>query len=181
MGEWACAHFFCFRGHSQPIVSRSREDHRAHVRALAERVAGSQGLDVFDVQLRQESIGWVLRVILDRPGAAGAGEDGVSVDDCQRVSRDLETLLEVEDAFDHAYTLEVSSPGLDRPLRSLADYRRFVGRLAQVVVSEAVDGQQFLKGRIREVTDDAVLLDAGSRVHRVPFDAISRGRLEVEF
>lgn len=183
MGEWACAHFFCFRGQSQPIVSRSREDHRARVRALAERVAGSQGLDVFDVQLRRESIGWVLRVILDRPGAAGAGEDGVSVDDCQRVSRDLETLLEVEDAFDHAYTLEVSSPGLDRPLRSLADYRRFVGRLAQVVMSEAeaIDGQQFLKGRIREVTDDAVLLDAGSRVHRVPFDAISRGRLEVEF
>ncbi len=181
MGEWACAHFFCFQGQSQPIVSRSREDHRARVRALAERVAGSQGLDIFDVQLRRESVGWVLRVTLDRPGVAGAGEDGISVDDCQRVSRDLGTLLDVEDALDHAYTLEVSSPGLDRPLRSLADYRRFVGRLAQVVVSEAVDGQQFLKGRIHEVTDDAVMLDAGSRVHRVPFHAISRGRLEVEF
>ena len=97
------------------------------------------------------------------------------------MSQDLGTLLDVEEALDQTYTLEVSSPGLDRPLRSPADYRRFVGHLAQVVVSEAVDGQQFLKGRIREVTDDAVLLDAGSRVHRVPFDVISRGRLEVEF
>ncbi len=172
---------FLFSGQSQPIVSRSREDHRARVRALAERVAGSQGLDVFDVQLRRESIGWVLRVILDRPGATGTGEDGISIDDCQRMSQDLGTLLDVEEALDQTYTLEVSSPGLDRPLRSPADYRRFVGHLAQVVVSEAVDGQQFLKGRIREVTDDAVLLDAGSRVHRVPFDVISRGRLEVEF
>ena len=180
MGVGSCP-LFLFSGQTQPIVSRSREDHRTRVRALAERVAGSQGLDVFDVQLRRESTGWVLRVILDRPGATGVGTDGITVDDCQRVSQDLSAVLDVEDVLDQAYTLEVSSPGLDRPLRSPADYRRFVGRLAQVVVTEAVDGQQFLKGRICEVTDDAVLIEAGPRVHRVPFEAISRGRLEVEF
>ena len=171
---------FLFSGrHYQRIVGGSREDHRTRIRALAERVASSQGVEVFDVQLRHESIGWVLRVILDRPGADVA--DCISVDDCQRVSRDLGAMLDVEDVLDHEYTLEVSSPGLDRPLRTPADYRRFTGRLAQVVLSEPVDAQRFLKGRIGEVTDDAVRLDTASRTHLVPFDAITRGRLEVEF
>ena len=99
------------------------------VRAIAERVAGGYGLEVFDVQFRREAPGMVLRVQIDRPGPASKEEDSVGVADCASVSRDLSAIFDVEDIVPTAYTLEVSSPGLDRPLRGLDDYRRFTGRL----------------------------------------------------
>ena len=158
----------------------SLTEKRRQIFAIAERVASGHGVEGFDVQLRRESIGWVLRVVLDRQDS-GVDDDSISVGDCQKVSQDLNAVLDVEDALDHAYTLEVSSPGLDRPLRTPGEYQRFVGRLAQIVVSEAINGQTFLKGRIQEVTDGTVLLESNSRLHRVPFEIISRAKLEVEF
>jgi ribosome maturation factor RimP len=152
------------------------------IRAIADRVAGSYGLSVFDVQFRRESPGWVVRIFVDVPGVDGALETGVSIGDCERVSRDVGTVLDVEDVMDRPYTLEVSSPGLDRPLRDPADYRRFAGRLAKIVVSEAVDGQRHLSGRLAGVDGDTVVLagDTGTQ-HRIPFGVITRARLEVEF
>ena len=162
------------------------------VRAIAERVAGSYALDVFDVQFRREAIGWVLRVIVDRPGPAdGSAEpidaEAVGVDDCQRVSRDLSAVLDVEgeeleEALrDQSYTLEVSSPGLDRPLRGAADYRRFAGRLVKVVTREPVERQTAFAGRLQALDGDVVVIEEGRRLHRVPLALIVRGRLEVEF
>ena len=167
-------------------VTVGHEDLLTEVRAIAERVAGSFGLEIFDVQLRRESIGWVLRVILDRPqtnreAAAAPMRESVKLDDCQRVSRDLSAVLDADVTFDHAYTLEVSSPGLDRPLRHLDDCRRFVGRLAKIVTTQAVDGLCHIAGRITGVEDDEVIVDAGHRVHRVPWSVVSRARLDVEF
>jgi ribosome maturation factor RimP len=163
------------------------------VRAIATRVAGSFGFDVFDVQYRRERSGMLLRIQIDRPwngsrGSTGsAAEDGVSVDDCANVSRDLSAVLDAEDVVPVAYTLEVSSPGLDRPLRQAADYQRFEGRRAKIVMREAVDGQMFFKGRLG-VTDDRVpggpvVLITGDdgRSHRVPLGIITRANLEVEF
>ena len=98
------------------------------------------------MQFRREASGMVLRVRLDRPGPSATAEDSVSVEDCARVSRDLSAVLDVEDVVPMAYTLEVSSPGLDRPLRHADDYRRFAGRRAKLVMREAVDGQKFFKG-----------------------------------
>src|SRR5258707_8433306 len=98
------------------------------VRALAARVAGTFGLEIWDVQFRREASGMVLRIQIDRPGPAASAEESVSVEDCAHVSRDLSALLDVDDVVPTAYTLEVSSPGLDRPLRSADDYRRFTGR-----------------------------------------------------
>ncbi|HUL75386.1 MAG TPA: ribosome maturation factor RimP [Vicinamibacterales bacterium] len=166
------------------------EDVLARLRAAAARIAAAYGLDIFDVQCRRESIGWVIRVILDRPttgsaGSTGSGEESVSIDDCRRVSEDLSALLDVEDdltaGIDRAYTLEVSSPGLDRPLRHEADYRRFAGRLAKIVTRIPVDGQSHFEGRLSGVDEGMVLVVQGKRVHRVPLDAISRARLAVEF
>jgi ribosome maturation factor RimP len=152
------------------------------VRALAARVAASHGLDVFDVQFRREAGGQVLRVQIDRPGAAATAEESVSVDDCATVSRDLSAVLDVEDVVPGAYTLEVSSPGLDRPLRSADDYRRFAGRRAKLVMREAVDGQTFFKGRLGGVEDGDVVIEAEDRQrHRVPIGIITRAHLEVEF
>jgi len=161
----------------------------AQVRATAQRVAQSHGLEIFEVQLRRESIGMVLRVIIDRPdrGVPEKPEDAVGIEECQRVSQDLSAILDVEEeelgeaALGQQYTLEVSSPGLDRPLRHEADYRRFAGRLAKIVTTEAINGQSAFAGRISEVRDGEVVLDEGRRRHRVPLNRIKRGHLEVEF
>ena len=138
----------------------------------------------------------MLRIVIDRPAAArdaASAAEAVSVADCQRVSRDVGAALDVEFTFERAYTLEVSSPGLDRPLRDIADCRRFRGRLAQFVMSAPVDGQRHLAGRIAEVEDteappragdapDAeIVIETGRGVHRIPWSLVSRARLEVEF
>jgi len=152
------------------------------IRAVAERVARARGLEVWDIQSRREASGHVVRVVIDRPGPAATPEESVSVEDCELVNRELSTILDVEDPLPFTYVLEVSSPGLDRPLRDPGDYARFAGRLAKVVVSEAVDNQRAFEGRLRGVRDDAVLLEApNGRLHRLPLRLITRGRLEVEF
>jgi ribosome maturation factor RimP len=160
------------------------------VRAAAERVARSYGLELFDVQLRREAVGLVLRVIIDQPDPGKPlppEEDAVGIEDCQRVSQDLSAILDVEDedlgadALARAYTLEVSSPGLDRPLRHEADYRRFTGRLAKLVTTGPVNGQSAFAGRLAGIDHGVVLLEEGRKVHRVPLAQIKRGRLDVEF
>jgi len=154
----------------------------AQIRAIAERVAGSRGLEIWDVQSRREAVGHVVRVFIDRPGRAATAEESVSIEDCEQVNREISTILDVEDPLPFAYTLEVSSPGLDRPLRDAADYGRFAGRLAKVVVREAVDNQKAFEGRLRGVDDGDVLLEGSNgRLHRLPLRLITRGRLDVEF
>ena len=170
------------------------------IRTIAERVTRTRGLEVWDIQSRREQSGHVVRVVIDRPGPAATPEESVSVEDCAEVNRELSTILDVEDPLPFTYVLEVSSPGLDRPLREPADYERFAGRLAKLVVKEAVDNQKAFEGRLRGVergTDTAaagapagkaagdgaiVLLEAlNGRIHKLPLKLITRGRLEVEF
>lgn len=131
----------------------------------------------------------MLRVVIDRPdsGHVERPEDAVGIAECQRVSQDLSALLDVEEeemgepALAGEYTLEVSSPGLDRPLRHEADYRRFAGRLAKVVSTEPIDGQSAFSGRLRGIEDGHVILEEGRRTHRVPFAQVKRAQLAVEF
>ena len=151
-------------------------------------MARSHGLEIFDVQVRREPIGMVLRVVIDRPdtGKIERPEDSVGIDECQRVSQDLSALLDVEDEFGQqelgdAYTLEVSSPGLDRPLRNEADFRRFTGRLAKVVSTEPIERQSAFAGRIAGVEDGSVVLQEGRKTHRVPLGKVKRAHLDVEF
>jgi ribosome maturation factor RimP len=174
------------------LVNTHRVDESDRLRARIAGVVESYGLDLFDVQFRRESHGWVLRVMIDRPwrpedepaGHASTTE-AVTVDDCGRVSQDLSVILDVEPeligGLDRAYTLEVSSPGLDRPLRDERDYRRFTGRLAKIVTSAPVDGQWAFAGRLSGVEEGVVILAEGRREHRVPLSAIKRARLDVEF
>ena len=158
-------------------------DALAVIRAAAERVATAHGLELFDIELTRESQGWVVRVTIDRPGPASTPEESVSIEDCATVSRELSTILDVDDPLDRSYLLEVTSPGLDRPLRHEGDFRRFAGRLASIVVGEPLDGQSHFAGRIRGVEDGQVILLIGKRQRerRIPLAVIKRARLEVEF
>jgi ribosome maturation factor RimP len=152
------------------------------VRELAERVASSYGLEIFDVELKRERGQQVLRVVVDRPGPAAKPEESVSIDDCARVAEDLGTLLDVEDVIPTEYTFEVSSPGLDRPLRTADDYRRFAGRWAKIVTSEPVQRQTAFAGRVKGIEGEDVLFESeGKKLMKLPLRLITRARLEVEF
>lgn len=125
---------------------------------------------------------FVLRVVLDRPGPSATAEDSVSLEHCQKVSEELSAVLDVEDVVPDTYTLEVSSPGLDRPLRSRDDYQRFAGRLAKIVTAEPIARQTAFAGHLRGMDGDDVLFEnEGGRLIRLPIGLIRRARLEVEF
>ena len=152
------------------------------VREIASRIAAAYGLELFDLSLRRESGGEILRVIIDRPGPAATPEESVSIADCETVSHELGTILDVEDVIPGAYTLEVSSPGLDRPLRHADDFRRFAGRAAKIVTREPVNRQTAFAGRLRGVDGEDVLFEGeGGKEMRLPIALISRARLDVEF
>jgi ribosome maturation factor RimP len=156
-------------------------------------VARSYNLEIFDVQFRREPVGWMLRVFVDVPFDADAdwpdeterrsrADASPTIQDLEHVSRDMSAILDVEETIDHSYTLEVSSPGLDRPLRTADDYRRFAGRLAKIVVAKPVDRQTHFEGRLGGFEDDAIVIETtpGKR-QRIPLSLVTRARLEVEF
>ena len=118
----------------------------------------------------------------DEGARAQAANASPSIQDLEHISRDISAILDVEETIDHSYTLEVSSPGLDRPLRTAADYRRFAGRIAKIVVAEAVDGQKFFEGRLGGLEQGAIVIETtpGKR-QLIPLSLVTRARLEVEF
>ena len=145
-----------------------------NLRDLLEPAITALGCELVGVEYHPSGKHSLLRVYIDRP-------EGVTVDDCSAVSYQVSGLLDVEDPIPGHYTLEVSSPGLDRPLRHEADYRRFVGRLAKIVTREPIEKQSAFAGRIAGVEDGSVLLEEGRRTHRVPLALVKRAHLEVEF
>jgi ribosome maturation factor RimP len=147
------------------------------VRAIAERVTASRGYELVELELKRGSDGHIVRLFVDKEG-------GIGLDELQTVSEEVSAILDVEDPLPFAYTLEVSSPGLDRALHKEADYRRFAGRLAKVSSYDLVDGRRHWTGRIVGVEEGAVTLRLEKEkdaLARIPVDKISHARLEVEF
>jgi len=143
------------------------------VQVFLESLLPSMELDLFEVQFRREGSGWVLRVFVE-------SETGVTLDHCSNVSRELGRYLDVEDFIDHAYHLEVSSPGLERPLRSVEDFRRYCGRKARVKVHEAIDGEKVFEGMIEKIEDELIYLRLDDdRFVQFSFEKISKARLAV--
>jgi ribosome maturation factor RimP len=144
------------------------------IRDVAEQVAIDQGLELVHVELTGPEGHPTVRVFIDKP-------DGVTHEDCSAVSNHLGTVLDVEDFIHFAYTLEVSSPGLERGLYRRADYERFVGRDAKIKVRSPVNGQRNFRGRIVGVADSNVILeDRTSGRALIPIDEIAKAHLEVD-
>ena len=146
------------------------------MRSVATRVTADLRFELVDVEIKRAAGRQLVRLYVDKPG-------GISLDELQSVSEEISPILDAEDPIDGHYTLEVSSPGLDRPLQSEADYRRFAGSLARLSSYEAVDGRRHWTGRIASCEDGVVTLDLEKEKlsARVPLAKISHGRLEVEF
>ncbi|MDH4227444.1 MAG: ribosome maturation factor RimP [Deltaproteobacteria bacterium] len=140
---------------------------------LAEPVALELGLEVVDVEFVCEH-GWILRVYIDSP-------KGITVDDCGRLSRELSALLDVEDCISGRYSLEVSSPGLDRPLKRPKDFVAAVGKKVKVKTKIALEGRKNFKAAIESASDDGVTLkDSEGRLWKLEYSNIEKARLEIE-
>jgi ribosome maturation factor RimP len=147
------------------------------VRAVALRVTEGRGYELTDVEVKRDRSGYLIRIFADKDG-------GIGLDELQAVSEEVSAILDAEDPIPASYTLEVSSPGLDRPLRTEKDYRKAVGKLVKLSSYDVVEGRRHWTGRLTAFDEGVVsvtLEKEGGSVARIPFDKIAHGRLEVEF
>jgi len=144
------------------------------VRDIAARAAAERGVELVHVEVAGGARSPVVRVFIDKPG-------GVTHEDCSEVSTHVSTVLDVEDFIHEAYTLEVSSPGLERGLYAREDFEKFAGRLAKMKTRGAVNGQRNFRGRIVAVEGEEVVFDdkTTGRV-RVPLSEIAKANLEID-
>jgi ribosome maturation factor RimP len=151
------------------------------VREIAERVAASSGLEVVDIEFLGGGSARMLRVFLDKPAA---GEQGVTHEDCVNFSREFGTILDVEDAVPGgSYTLEVSSPGLDRKLTKATDFARFVGSRLKLTTRQPVNNNRHFEGRLESFQDGRLSLDLSVASHksRKKMGADAGKKIEIEF
>jgi ribosome maturation factor RimP len=142
--------------------------------AVVAPVVTGQGYELVDVEWKNES-GWILRVFVDK-------ESGVTLEDCASVSRELSAVLDVEDVIPVAYSLEVSSPGLNRPLKKAADFARFVGKKAKIKTRHPVgESRRNFSGTLVGVEGGKVKIDVGDQVCEVPVDDVEKANLVYEF
>lgn len=144
------------------------------VRKIVEPVVTRQGLELVDVEYRGELQGWVLRIYIDR-------ENGVNVGDCSRVSSEIGTILDVEDPIPQSYHLEVSSPGLNRPLKREEDYQKYQGSLVKIRTVAPIDGRQNFTGRLLGCSNGQVQVEIGEKRWEIPFSQITKANLQYEF
>lgn len=150
---------------------------------LIEPVLQDMAVELVDIEFKREGRDWFLRLFVDKEG-------GITLDDCADVSREVDALLEVEDVIDTAYRLEVSSPGIDRPLKKPADYERFKGRLVKVKTYEALDPddrghtRKTFVGELLGLASDRVRIlqtDKKGGVVEIPLAGIAKANLEFDF
>jgi ribosome maturation factor RimP len=163
----------------------AKEEIVAKIAEIAERVADSEGIEIVDVQLLGAGRGRLLRIFIDRP-AGDASVDrphGVSHADCEFISHQVGTILDIEDVIPgDSYTLEVSSPGLERKLSKAKDFERFVGQKAKVVLREPVENQRSWEGRLAGISEGIVALEpAAGRVIHFPLDQVQKANLKFDW
>ncbi len=153
---------------------------------VLEPVVHAHGAELVDLELKPEQGGWVLRVYVEKAGAAeknlSTRDAAVDLELCANVSRDLSPALDVADLIQHAYQLEVSSPGVERPLKTERDFARFAGQKAKLRLHQPVQGQRVVVGTLEGVGAGGVVrvLADGKRTVEVPFGAIEKARLVFE-
>jgi len=153
---------------------KSIDELRDEIKIIIEPVINAEGMELYDIEFNRMRGKGLLRVFIEKEG-------GVTIDDCEHISREIEAALDVEDPIPFSYVLEVSSPGLDRPLRKLEDFNKYSGNTVRVITLEAIDDQTFFIGTIEKVENDEIsLLLPKNRHVIIPFKNISKARLEVE-
>jgi ribosome maturation factor RimP len=152
------------------------DDMTERIRGLLEPILESMGLSLWDMEFQRHGPSWLLRIYIDRE------ETGVTLNDCETVSRDLGAALDVEDIIPHAFTLEVSSPGLDRKLSRPEHFTRFSGSAVKVKTYQMIGGQKVFQGKLLGLAGEAVKVELESgEVVEIPLRDVAKASLEVEF
>lgn len=141
---------------------------------LVKPLIEAEGMELVEVEFVRSRGGRILRIFIDKPG-------GVTIEDCAQVSHRVGDVLDMEDPIAESYTLEVSSPGLDRQLKSEADYRRYSGRKIRVITTTGIDGKNVHIGRLMEFNGDTLKVDVDGKAANIPLRLVSKARLEPEF
>jgi ribosome maturation factor RimP len=137
---------------------------------IIEPVVVSEGMELVELEFQREPRGWVLRLFIDREG-------GVTLKDCTAISRQVSDLLDVKDPIEQSYQLEVSSPGLDRPIRKPRDFERFLGHRVRVTLSESGERRRVVQGILAGVEGEALRLDQAGGTFEIPLKDVVRARL----
>jgi len=133
----------------------------------------NEGMELVDIEYRRESKGWILRLILDKEG-------GVTLDDCTRVSQEVGRNLDVEDFIQTPYTLEVSSPGLTRPLKTEKDFMKYCNRLIKLKTVDPVENRRQFKGKLLAVSEGRIEIKGEGGVFQIPLSNVAKANLEIE-
>lgn len=133
-----------------------------------------EGMECVDLEYRREARGWVLRLYIDKEG-------GITLDDCARMNQKVGRILDVENLIEAPYHLEVSSPGLTRPLKTEGDFIKYQNRLIQVKTVEPIGKQRQFKGKLLRTIDGGIEIETEKTILHIPFRLIAKARLELEF
>ena len=134
----------------------------------------ADGLELVDVEFKKEGKSWVLRIYIDREG-------GVTLEDCQKVSRLAGDLIEVEDVIEPVYTLEVSSPGLNRVLKKEKDFHKYSGKKINVQCHAPMDGRKKFTGILTDFIDQSIHLEVDGQQYTIPLSLVAKANLVIEF
>jgi ribosome maturation factor RimP len=143
------------------------------VRGIADPILLSEGMELVEIEYRREPRGWVLRLYIDK-------EEGITVDDCSRISREIERSLDVGDFILTPYTLEVSSPGLTRPLRNEKDFLKYRHRLIKVKTLEPVENRKKFKGKLLGISEHRIEIEVEDGVFEIPLSNVAKANLEID-
>ena len=151
-----------------------RQDVVSKVEEIADRVAHSEGIEVVEVELKGERGNQLLRISIDKP-------EGITHADCELVSQQVGTILDVEDVVPGRYTLEVSSPGVERKLMKPRDFERFQGKKVKISLHKPVDNQTYWEGTLAGYKDGVVTLDTGGKRLDFPLEQVAKANLKFEW
>jgi ribosome maturation factor RimP len=145
-----------------------------NVREILDSLLLGEGLELVDVQYRREGRGKILRIYIDKQG-------GITIGDCAKISRELGTLLDVHDIVPGSYTLEVSSPGLDRSLKKPKDFERFTGKKVKIKTKNDIQQRKVFVGRLLDFINDEALVEVDGCTYFIPYNEIEKANLELDF
>jgi ribosome maturation factor RimP len=144
------------------------------VRVIAEPILSNEGVELAEIEYRRESKGWVLRLYIDK-------EKGVTLDDCTRISQEVGRSLDVEDFISTPYTLEVSSPGLTRPLKKEKDFMKYRDHMIKVKTFDPIENRRQFKGKLLGVSEHRIEIEMDREIFQIPLSNVAKANLEIDW
>jgi ribosome maturation factor RimP len=142
--------------------------------AIADPILLNEGMELVEIEYRREARGWVLRFYIDKKG-------GVTIDDCTRFSQEVESILDVEDFISTPYTLEVSSPGLTRCLKTEKDFVRYCDHLIKVKTFNPIENRRQFRGKLLKFSENRIEIETEAGIFQIPLSNVAKANLEIEF